>query len=157
MSNVQFTENSIGIKEEINQASLNLLDEISKEIKVQIQKNTRIDTGETKRHWEYYINEKKGESIIGNDLENAIWEEFGTGEFAVNGDGRKTPWYVPVEGYMGKKKPAFNGKVKIVYIKNKAYYKTNGKKPSRALTVTFQKTKQKIKRMAKEKFGGISE
>lgn len=30
---------------------------------------------------------------IGSDYENAIWEEFGTGIYAVNGDGRKdVPW-----------------------------------------------------------------
>lgn len=29
---------------------------------------------------------------IGSNVENAIWEEFGTGIYAINGDGRKTPW-----------------------------------------------------------------
>lgn len=31
-------------------------------------------------------------ATVGNPLQNAIWEEFGTGEYALEGDGRKTPW-----------------------------------------------------------------
>ena len=55
--------------------------------------------GQTKSSWDRKVLENEG--VVGSSSENAIWEEFGTGDYAVNGDGRKTPWYVPVEGYLG--------------------------------------------------------
>ena len=88
-------------------------------------------------------------------MENALWEELGTGEFAVNGDGHKGAWYVPVDRVDGKKKPTFNGKVEIVYGKDgQAFYKTNGKKPTRAMTKAFQSKKSWALKLAEEIFGG---
>lgn len=154
--NVEFTDNSINIKQEINEKSINWLKEVAAEIESQVIKNSRTDTGNTKRHWKHYIDETQGEAVIGNELENALWEEFGTGEYAVNGDGRKTPWYVPVEEVLGTKKPTFNGKVEIVYGKDgTAFYKTDGKKPSRAFTKAYETVKPKAEKKAKEIFGGI--
>lgn len=155
MANVQFKDNSIKIKQDINKKSLNWLEQVASEIESQVIKNSRTDTGDTKRYWKHYVDESRGEAVIGNELENALWEEFGTGEYAVNGDGRKTPWYIPVEGYTGKKKPTFNGKVVVVHIKGKDFYKTNGKKPSRAFTKAFETVKPKAEKRAEKIFGGI--
>lgn len=153
--NVQFSDNNISIKSEINEKSLKWLKEIASEIESQVKRNTRVDTGQTKKHWQHYLEEKEGRAYIGNDLENALWEEFGTGEYAINGDGRNGVWYVPEEKCIGKSKPTYNGKVEIVYGKDgTAFYKTNGKKPSRALTKAFEVVKPKTKRIAKEIFGG---
>ena len=78
---------------------------------------------------------------------------MGTGEWAVNHDGRKTPWYIPVDSYKGKKKPTFNGKVVIVYGKNgKAFYKTNGKKPHHTLLKAFDDKKTQIIKRAEQIF-----
>lgn len=157
MSNVKFTDNSIEVKSEINKKSLKWLEEIASELESQVIKNSRTDTGVTKNAWKHYTDEGEGKSYVGNEFENALWEEFGTGEFAINGDGRKTAWYAPVEGYLGRKKPTYNGKVEIVHGKNgKAYYKTNGKKPNRALTKAFEKVKPKALKRAEEIFGGLN-
>lgn len=156
-SKVEFTDNRIHIKGELSKAGLSWVEEIATEIESQTVKNTRVDTGNTKKHWRHYMNVYEGEATIGNDLENAIWEEFGTGEHAVNHNGKNTPWYVPVEGYTGKKKPTFNGRVVIVHGKNgKDYYKTNGKKPVRAFTRAFETVKPKAEKRAEEIFGGIN-
>lgn len=61
-----------------------------------------------------------------------------------------------MEGYLGSKRPTFNGKVVIVYGRNgKAYYKTNGKKPVRPLenakTTVEPKAKKRLEQLAKEK------
>ena len=129
---------------------------MASEVEAQVIKNSRTDTGSTKRQWQHYADNSKGEAYVGNPSENALWEELGTGEFAINGNGRKTPWYIPVEGFLGKKKPTYNGKVEIVYGKNgKAYYKTNGKKPNRALTKAFITVKPKALKIAKKIFGGL--
>ena len=153
MANVQFNDNSIQIKQEINQKSLAWLEEVSSELESQVKRNTRTDTGDTKQFWQHYIDEQQGEAYIGNELENALWEEFGTGEYAVNEKKKKTPWYVPVEKVLGHKKPTYNGKVEIVYGKNgMAYYKTDGKKPNRALTKAFETVKPKALKCAETIF-----
>ena len=62
-------------------------------------------------------------ATVGSPLENAIWEEFGTGEYALKGDGRKGGWFYEDEEGVG--------------------HFTHGKKPSRALhnAVTTKKAK----------------
>ena len=156
MSDVKFTDYSVEIKSQINKSSLNLIEKIASEIESQAIRNTRADTGDTKKHWRHYTDDKGVEAVIGNDLINAVYEEFGTGEYAINKDGRNTPWYVPVEGYTGKKKPTFNGKVEVVQNKDGVkFYKTNGKKPTRAFTKAFETVKTKAEKMAEETFGGI--
>ena len=108
-----------------------------------------------KNGWKHYLEAQEGNAYVGNEKENALWEEFGTGEYAVNHDGRNTPWYVPVWKVTGKKKPTFNGKVEIVHLDGNAYYKTNGKKPSRAFTKAFETVKPIAKKRAEEIFGGL--
>lgn len=67
---------------------------------------------------------------IYSNLDYAPYIEKGTGVHAKDGDGRKTPWYVPVDEYAGTKRPTFEGKVVIVYgKKGKKFYKTDGMKP----------------------------
>ena len=69
-----------------------------------------------------------------------------------------TPWYVPVEGFTGKKKPTFNGKVVIVHGKDgRAYYKTNGKKPRRMLQRAYDNIRPKAQAVldAKLKEAGL--
>lgn len=87
-----------------------------------------VDEGQLKGSWDYQVDAAEKSVTVGSNLENAVWNEFGTGTHAANGDGRATPWYVPVAGYTGTRKPAYKGKVTIVYGKNGVqYYKTDGK------------------------------
>ena len=73
------------------------------------------------------VDEGKDESTVavGSDLENAIWEEFGTGEYALHGGGRKGGWV-----YKSKK----DGK----------YHHTHRKTPNQPLTKAFQVMNPKI-------------
>ena len=66
--------------------------EAAGELEAQVKRNTKVGTGQLKNSWTYKVDESKGEATIGSPLENAIWEEFGTGQYALHGDGRKTPW-----------------------------------------------------------------
>lgn len=153
-TNVEFKDNHIEIKQNLNQRGINWIEETLAEIESQTIKNTRTDTGNTKRNWKHFIDETIGEGYIGNVLENALWEELGTGDYAINGDGRKGAWYIPVEWITGHKKPTFNGKVVIVHNKEgKAFYKTNGKKPTRAMTKAFESKKNWAEKRAEEIFG----
>ena len=151
MSDVKFEDYRVKVKEAMNDAAIAFLHEASGELVSQTIRNTVVDKSQLKGSWDYRVDESNLESKIGSPLENAIWEEFGTGEYALEKNGRKTPWYVPVKGYTGKKKPTYNGKVVIVYGKDgTAFYKTNGKKPKRMLFTAFETQKRNIKKMAEE-------
>lgn len=133
---IKFTDNSIACKKAIAQAAKAFLIEAGGELVSQTKRNTtRVDTGKTKGSWTYALDLVKYEALIGSRLENAIWEEFGTGQYALKGNGRKTPWrYKDAKGN---------------------WHTTTGKKPSRALFKAFTKLKPKIQKMAEEKFKGI--
>ena len=141
----KFEDNSIKILKALDEVGQQWLEDATRILHRQVVQNSRVDTGQTKSSWKKVVDGDKG--IVGSTSENAIWEEFGTGHYAVNGDGRKGAWYVPVQKVIGKKKPTYNGKVIVVYGKNgQAYYKTNGKKPNRALENAKNSTEKKIQK-----------
>ena len=153
---VEFIDNRIKVKEMLKNEAAKWLEEASGEIESQTVRNSRVSGSQLKGSWQHVVDEEKLEAFVGSTLENAIWEEFGTGEHALKGNGRKTPWYVPVDGYKGKKKPTFNGKVVIVYGKSgKAFYKTNGKKPNRALFKAYEERIGKLIARAESIFKDI--
>lgn len=133
MGEVLFKDYSEDVKKKIQQLGVAWLHEASGEIKSQTQRNTRVDTGLTKSKWDNVVDEKKLEAQIGSRMENAIWEEFGTGIHALNGNGRKdVPWAYKDE--------------------NGQWHKTKGKKPSRAFHFAYQTMKPKVIRSAQDKF-----
>lgn len=147
---VELKDNSIKVKAALNDAVIKLLYEAAEVIESQAIQNTAEDSTNTKENWGAVVNESKGEAIIGNKIENAIWEEFGTGNYALE-KGRNTPWYVQVDGYVGKKRPTYNGKVVIVYGKDgKVFYKTNGKRPRRMLHNAFETKRPAIVKRAEQ-------
>ena len=149
----EFEDNSVKILRALDDVGQQWLEDATRILHRQVVQNTRVDTGQTKSSWKKVVEGDKG--IVGSTSENAIWEEFGTGHYAVNSDGRKGAWYVPVEKVLGKKKPTFNGKVVIVYGKNgQAYYKTNGKKPNRALQNAKNSTEKKIQKRLEQLIKG---
>ena len=96
-----------------------------------------VDEGQLKGSWDYVVDIAEHSVTVGSSLENAVWNEFGTGTHAANGDGRSSPWYVPVAGYTGSRKPAYKGKVTVVYGKNGVrYFKTDGKAAQHTLQHT---------------------
>ncbi len=158
MADVEFNfeDNRVEIKRAISDAIGAVLLEISSEIVSKAARNTPVDSGQLKGSWKANVDEYKGEAVIGSPLENALWNEFGTGNYALEGKGRLTPWYVPVDGYTGTKKPTYNGQVIIVYGKDgKAFYKTNGKKPQRSLQKAFDSTKKKAQKALENKLKGL--
>ena len=150
---IELIVNSIAVKKALDNAAIAWLHDASHLIESQAKQNTKVDTEQLKGSWQSIVDEQEGIATIGSPLENAIWEEFGTGEYALNGDGRKSAWYVDADKIHGKKRPSFNGKVVKVYGKNgKVYYKTNGKKPRRALFKAFETKKTAVIKRAEEIF-----
>lgn len=137
---------------------LQWLEETSGELEAQTKRATTSDTGQTKSSWTHKVDASAMEAVTGSDLENAIWEEYGTGEFAANGDGRQGAWYVPVEAVTGTKKPTYNGQVVIVYGRGgQAYYKTNGKQPKQMLHNAWDKVIPKAKKRLAQKLKEIKQ
>lgn len=153
MADVGFIDNHLQVNRAIDDAVGAFLLEASAEIVSATARNTPADQGQLKGSWAANVDESKGEAVVGSPLENAIWTELGTGEWATKRNGRSGAWYVPVEKVTGKKKPTFNGQVIIVYGKNgQKFYKTNGKKPVHMLQNAFENNKAKIIRRAEQIF-----
>ena len=89
---VEFHDYSRIVIHKINECGVKFLEEASGELEAQVKRNTKVDTGKTKGSWEHIVHEHKLEAEVGSRYKNALWEEFGTGIYALNGNGRKTKW-----------------------------------------------------------------
>lgn len=92
MADVKFDDFSMQVKAAIEEAALQYLHEGAGELVSQTARNSPVDTGQLKNSWNYKVDEGKLEATVGSPLENAIWNEYGTGEFALEGNGRKGGW-----------------------------------------------------------------
>ena len=123
------------VKKELEKAAIAWLYEAGSELQAQTMRNTAVDTGQLKGSWRLEVDKDELEAIVGSPLENAIWEEFGTGEHALEGKGRNTPWvYQDAKGN---------------------WHYTKGKRPRRALHNAFTRLNPKLIKLAQEKFKGI--
>lgn len=131
---VEFIDNRIQCQNALEEAGIAYLHEAAGEIESQTKHNSRVGkTGQTKNAWTYVVDESKLEATVGNPLENAIWEEFGTGEFALKGDGRKGGWYYQDET-------------------DGTWHHTYGKTPHRAFQSAFNSLKNALIKRAQEIF-----
>ena len=130
---VEFKDFTTIVLQKIQENGEAFLEEVGGEVEAQTKQNTKVDTGKTKGSWEHIVNADKMEVQIGSRYKNALWEELGTGIYALNGDGRKTPWVY--------KNP-----------KDGKFYTTVGKKPRRALYNAYNSKKNLIIREARRRF-----
>ena len=121
---VEFQDNRIEVKAAMCSAIVAFLHEACGELEAQTKRNSKVKTGQTKGSYGYAVDESGLVGYVGSDYENAIWEEFGTGEHALNGDGRKGGWR-----YMDEKGN---------------WHFTRGKKPRRPLFKAFTALRAKI-------------
>ena len=97
---VEFTDNSVAVKTALEQAIIAKLYEAAGELQGQTVRNSKpVKYGQqdVKNSWGYVVDEDKLEAVVGSSLDAAYWEELGTGEYALNKDGRPG-WWVYVEG-----------------------------------------------------------
>lgn len=135
MANVVFQDFTVEVQGAIDNRVNIALEEVAGELESQIKRNTRVDTGKTKNSWRHVVDDEKHVATVGSTEENAIWEEFGTGQYALNGDGRKGGW---------RYKDA----------KGKWHY-TTGKKPSRAFFHAFNSMKNAIIKHLQDSLRGL--
>lgn len=145
---IEFKDFSIQVKAAMNEAAIAFLHEAGGEVVAKTVNNSRTETGETKGSYQNVVDTGSYTDTVGSPSENAVWEEFGTGEYALNGDGRKGGWYIPEEKLSEKAK----SKMKRVEIDGKVFYHTYGKTPSRALWKGFNEAKPKIMTLAEKHF-----
>lgn len=129
----EFNDYSDDVKRKIDNIINTWLHEASGEIITSTQRNSRTDTGKTKGSFSYKVS--KYESNIGSNEQNAIWEEFGTGEYATHGDGRKGSWsYQDASGN---------------------WHRTNGKTPTHAFRKGYESNKRLIIDELQNKLGRL--
>lgn len=165
MEKVIFEDFTGEVTKEIESIILKWLEEASSEL--ESQTITRTGTGAYHREiaskWTHIVDKSKYEAIIGNPLENALWVEYGTGEYALNGDGRKD-WWVFIEGSTGKSsneskhyKTKEEAKRTVAYLRSqgiKAGY-TNGQLPKRPLHHAFNQNERDLKEVLKSQLGSM--
>lgn len=153
---VEFEDYSVRVEGALKEAAIAFLHEAAGEVVSQTQRNTsvgKVSGGKTKGYWKYKVDESELKATIGNPDENAIWEEFGTGEYAVNGDGRKGGWYIKIGNGQNEISQSVVDAYgfKVVYGKNGVKYAfTKGKKPKRAFEKAFTSLKPSIIRRAEQ-------
>lgn len=136
MADITFTDNSAHVKDAMEDVCLRWLEEAGGELEAQTKRNqTRVDTGQTKGAWTHRVDRSKMTATVGNPLQNAIWEEYGTGDYALEGNGRKGGW---------------------VYRDAKGdWHRTHGKKPLRPMFKAFQANKPKLKAALESRLKGL--
>lgn len=136
MADIKFEDYRVTVKNELSDRVVAFLYEVGGEFASQAARNSRVKTGQTKGSWDYSVNESALFVTVGSPLENAIWEEFGTGEYALYGNGRKGGWYYVDEFGDG--------------------HYTHGKTPNRALHNALQTLKPQIKAAMEEQLKGMN-
>lgn len=127
---VEFEDNRVKVKARMESAVVAFLNEACGLLEKQTKQNSKVRTGQTKGSYGYAVDEAKREGYVGSNYENAIWEEFGTGEYALNGDGRKGGWhYQDAKG---------------------EWHFTEGKRPRRPLFKAFASLKERIVKRAEQ-------
>ena len=139
VADVKFEDYSIKVKAAIDNKIDAVLEEVAGELESQVKRNSRVDTGKTKNSFRHRVTGSvmAGQyyAEIGSSDENAIWEEFGTGEYALNGNGRKGGWSYEDE--------------------TGVWHHTHGKKPSRAFWKAYTMMKSKIIKRIQDSLKGL--
>lgn len=166
---IEFEDNSARITAELNEKTAAFLEEAAGELEAQTKRNTTSLGGhkwfaQIAGAWTHKVDDAKGEAVVGNPLQAALWTEFGTGEYAVHKDGRKGYWvYVKNDGnpdaaVKGGKTYTLEEARKIVAMMRKkgldAHY-TKGQRPKRALENAFNACKEPLKRRLEEILKGL--
>ena len=130
---IEVTDDSMRVADAIGGAIAAGLHEAAGEFVSQAQRNARVDTGDTKRSYDYRV--EGDTAYVGSNAENAIWEEFGTGIHAEKG-GRNTPW-----AYKDRRGE---------------WHTTRGKRGTRALTKAMQAKAAVARRIVEAKLKGAT-
>ncbi|SFB90745.1 phage protein, HK97 gp10 family [Alkalibacterium subtropicum] len=125
-NNFKFEDNSIKIKKQLSKNRSAAMEAALLLVEGQAKSLAAVKSGELRDKLDH-IQKENGNDLIGlmgSPNEHSFYVEFGTGEYAENGAGRKGGWVYK----------APNGK----------FYFTRGQKPQPFLRPAFRRNKQKI-------------
>lgn len=132
---VQFEDYSIKVIGAIEDKSEEFLYTAAEMLQTQVSQISPVKTGQLAGSWDYRVNLAAKEAKVGSPIENALWNEFGTGEYAIGGNGRKGGWrYKDNEG---------------------KWHFTRGKRPRRTLQTAFTAKRGSIIALANRLFGEL--
>ena len=166
MAEVEFLDFRIKVKEAMEEALIAGLHEAAGELEARAKRNSRqghkyggIQATEL---WKHQVDESAMEASVGSPHEAGYWEEFGTGEHALNGDGRKG-WWVYVEGEDsgdGGKSYATREEAEAAaeFLRKVAKldaYATNGIDPNRPLHRAFNSARPVVQAIFEDKLKGL--
>ncbi len=89
---MKFVDNSEAAKRELERAAIRGLIKASLLVEGQAVLLAPVDKGGLRDSIGYKVDESELVAYVGTNCEYAIYVEFGTGEFAENGNGRKGGW-----------------------------------------------------------------
>ena len=87
---VNITDNSDQILKELGEKTPAILEAIGLTAEAYAKMLTPVDTGRLRNSITHAV--KGDEVYIGTNVEYGIWHELGTGVYASDGQGRKSPW-----------------------------------------------------------------
>ena len=90
--NIQFTDNSKEVSDNIKAALLRWLETCGLVAEGYAKKLAPVDTGNLRDSITHMVDEQEPAAIIGTDSEYGAYVELGTGIYVEGGGGRPTPW-----------------------------------------------------------------
>lgn len=166
MPPVEFEDNTIKVIGALNEAMLAGLDAAAGEIEAMTIRNSRqghtYGDIQARALWDHMVDEGKAEAQVGSEHEAAYWEEFGTGEHALYGNGRKG-WWVYIEGQdSGKGGKSYATKEEAEeaarFLRRVAKLDaivTNGLEPNRPLYRAFSSGKDTVQAIIEDHLKGM--
>lgn len=162
---VEFIDYSIKVTEGMEEALIAALHEAAGELEARTVRNSRQGHSygdiQATALWDHKVDEGKLEASIGSPYEAGYWEEFGTGEHALNHDGRKG-WWVYVEGQdsgSGGRTYSSQQEAEAIAASMRAEglpaHATNGIDHNRPLHRAFQSGRPVVKRIFEDKLKGL--
>lgn len=130
-----FKDHSQKAKEAITEAGVQFLFQACLLVEGQAVALATVQTSRLRNSIDHTVDEDELVGYVGTNVEYAVYVEFGTGEFAENGQGRKGGWmYQDPSG---------------------EWFFTWGNEPQPYLRPAFRQNKGRIEALAKEIFGGL--
>lgn len=132
---MKFKDNSEAAKQAITDAGIQFLFQACLLVEGQAVALATVQTARLRNSIDHTVDEDELIGYVGSNVEYAVYVEFGTGEFAENGQGRKGGWvYQDPSG---------------------EWFFTWGQEPQPYLRPAFRQNKGRIEALAKEIFGGL--
>ncbi|WP_414842141.1 HK97 gp10 family phage protein [Enterococcus saccharolyticus] len=132
---MKFIDHSDEAKETLKDATIQWLFQACVLVEGQAVALATVQTARLRNSIDHHVDEAELTGYVGTNVEYAVYVEFGTGEFAENGNGRKGGWMY--------KDPSGE------------WFFTWGQEPKPYLRPAFRKNRSAIEALAKEIFGGI--